>query len=79
MRARISKWGNSLAIRLPRTLLAELGLGDGVAVELGVTDGKLFITPVNRQYELEELVEGITPDNRHTETDWGSPQGSESW
>ena len=68
-----------MAIRLPRVLLAEMGLVDSETVELAVVDGRLVITPVTPRYELEELVKGITPDNRHTETDWGAPQGSESW
>jgi antitoxin component of MazEF toxin-antitoxin module len=34
---------------------------------------------VSRQYGLEELADRITPENRHTETDWGPPQGAERW
>jgi antitoxin MazE len=79
MRSRISKWGNSLAIRLPRNLVAELGLADGDAVELFAENGRLVIAPISREYGLEELADKITPDNRHTETDWGPPQGAESW
>ena len=79
MRSRISKWGNSLAVRLPRAYTIEAGLADGDEVEIAVTDGKVVITPVARDYSLEDLVQGITPENRHTETDWGSPRGSEVW
>lgn len=60
-------------------MLGELGLSDGDSVEFAVENGKLVVVPVSRQYGLEELVEGITPENRHTETDWGPPQGSETW
>jgi antitoxin MazE len=79
MATRISKWGNSLAIRLPRSVLAELGLAEGDSVEIGTENGRLVITPVPREYALEELVEGITAENQHTETDWGPPLGAESW
>ena len=79
MKSRISKWGNSLAVRIPRSLLTELGLSDGDTVEFAVEDGRLMIAPISRSYELEELVDGITPENQHTETDWGPPQGAERW
>lgn len=79
MKARISKWGNSLALRLPRQVLAELGLAEGDSLEILVENGTLIITPVLKEYGLDELVEGITSENRHTETDWGPPQGAESW
>ena len=79
MKARISKWGNSLAIRLPRQILADLGLAEAGSVEILVENGRLIITPVFKEYELEELVEGITAENQHSETDWGPPQGAETW
>ena len=79
MKARISKWGNSLAFRVPRTMLAELGLSEGDNMEILVENGRLIISPVLREYGLEELVQGITAENQHTETDWGPPQGAESW
>jgi len=79
MKSRISKWGNSLAIRLPRQILTELGLTEGESMEILVENGRLIITPVLKEYGLEELVEGITSENRHTETDWGPPHGAEKW
>ncbi|MEP7325652.1 MAG: AbrB/MazE/SpoVT family DNA-binding domain-containing protein [Gemmatimonadota bacterium] len=79
MQARISKWGNSLAVRIPRTMLSDLGLVEGDSMEILVENGRLMITPVPREYRLDELVEGITAENQHSETDWGPPQGAESW
>jgi antitoxin MazE len=79
MRARISKWGNSLAIRLPKAYLAETELGEGDEVEVSVADGRIIITPSRSGYALEDLVKGITAENRHTETDWGAPTGAEVW
>jgi antitoxin MazE len=75
--ARISKWGNSLGIRIPKALVIEAGLGEGSEVELSLADGRLILTPVDRQYGLDELVDAITPENRHDETDWGKPVGHE--
>ena len=79
MRTRIAKWGNSLAVRLPRAYTAEAGLVGGAEVDITVADGRIIIAPVTRDYSLEDLVQGITPENRHTENDWGLPQGSEVW
>jgi len=77
MIARISRWGNSLGIRIPKPLLVEAGLEKGSDLELSVVDGRLVLTPVARRYGLDELVDGITPENRHDETDWGKPVGHE--
>jgi antitoxin MazE len=79
MKTRISKWGNSLAVRLPKPFVDELGLSDGAEVEIVLRDGRIVLTAAGREYGLEELAEGITPENRPTETDWGRPQGREVW
>ena len=79
MKTRISKWGNSLAVRLPKPFVDELGLADGAEVEIVLRDGRIVLTAAGREYGLEELVDGITPENRPTETDWGRPQGREAW
>lgn len=79
MESRITKWGNSLALRVPRAFAAEMGLENGTEVELTLQDGQLIITPRAPSYSLETLAGQITPENRHTETDWGDPVGSESW
>lgn len=79
MRTRISKWGNSLALRLPKPFMDELGLGEGAEVEITVRDGQLVLSAAGREYALKELVDGITAENRHKETDWGRPRGREVW
>lgn len=79
MRSRISKWGNSLAIRLPKPFADDLGLAEGSEVELTLRDGSLIVTAASREYALEDLVRGITPENRPHETDWGRPVGREGW
>jgi len=79
MRTRISKWGNSLGVRIPKAFAAEVGLEDGTPVDISVSGGRIVVTPVGREYQLEELVDGITAENRHTETDWGHPVGAEVW
>ena len=79
MRARIAKWGNSLGVRIPKAVAKEVGLDEGVNVEVKVSVGNLVLAPARREYSLKELVAGITSKNRHAETDWGPPIGSEKW
>ncbi len=79
MRTQIGKWGNSLAIRIPAPFASEAKLERGLSVELSVSADQIVITPVRRQYRLEDLVAGITPENRQAETDWGEPVGNEAW
>lgn len=57
----------------------EVGLDDGANVEVKVSGRNLVLAPANREYTLDELVEGITPKNRHSETDWDAPLGNENW
>jgi len=66
-------------MRLPRALAEEAGLSDGSDVEITLQDGRIMIAPVGPEYQLDELVEGITSENRPTETDWGRPVGDEVW
>ena len=76
----VSKWGNSLAVRIPLAIAKQAGLGEGDSVALTLDgDGGIALRPTRRRYELAELVARITPRNRHRETDWGRPQGEESW
>lgn len=76
----ISKWGNSLAIRIPLAIAKQAGLGEGDNVSVGLDQrGSIVLRPTRRKYELSELVAGITSKNRHCETDWGTPHGKETW
>jgi antitoxin MazE len=76
----ISKWGNSLAVRIPLAIARQAGLGEGDSVSLTLNpDGGIVLRPTRRKYELSDLVARITPRNRHRETNWGTPQGEEHW
>lgn len=80
MNTRIQKWGNSLALRIPKTFADETGLKSGSVVEISVVAGQLVITPVRgSQYELEVLLAQITEDNLHQEIITGDPIGNEAW
>jgi len=78
----IRKWGNSIAVRLPKDSARKFGLRDGVTVRL-VEEEKTHSLSIRslreHEYTLEELVSRITPQNRHEETDWGLPVGKEVW
>jgi antitoxin MazE len=75
----VSKWGNSLALRIPAPLAESAGIADGSEVELHVSAGRLIVEPVRPEYDLKKLVAGITPKNRHREVGWGQPRGKEAW
>ena len=80
MGARVQKWGNSLAVRIPKPFAAELGLREDSEVELRVSEGALVITPAaRRSYRLADLVAGIRRSNLHGEVATGSPRGKEAW
>ncbi len=80
MLAKVSKWGNSRALRIQKDIALDAGLDFGVEVELRVVDGELRVIPIEEpRYTLEELVAGITPENRHAEWDTGPAVGREVW
>ena len=77
MRTRVQKWGNSLAVRIPKPVAEQIGLEDLAAVEMSVRNGNLILAPARPEYSLKDLVQGITPRNKHKETDLGRPVGRE--
>ncbi len=80
MKARVQKWGNSLALRIPKPFADEANLRENSAVEVSVRGGKLVIVAVPEpEVSLEALVEQITEANRHGETEWGGRVGKEVW
>jgi antitoxin MazE len=73
----ISKWGNSLGLRVPRDLAARAGLTEGSRVDVEARgDGALIITKSKRRFTLEELVAGMTPEREHRSLD-DLPRGKE--
>ncbi len=79
MRTQIQKWGNSLALRIPKSFAIEAGLQEDAVVDLALVEGKLIVTPQPEQVSLEKLLAGITADNLHDEQDFGGPVGREVW
>ena len=83
MKTEFLKWGNSLALRVPSAFAKELGASEGKLAEMTIEDGALVIKVAkprrHRRYRLEDLIVGITEENRHGELDWGRPVGKEIW
>ena len=76
---RVSRWGNSLGLRLPKSVALEAQIDEGDKVDVSVANGAIVIRPSRPRYSLAKLVKGITPRNRHAESDWGAPAGHEVW
>lgn len=75
----IQKWGNSLAVRIPSAVAEQVSIKQGTEIEISIIeDGAIRIVPKKRpkKYSLNELLEQITPENRHKEIDFGT-EGNE--
>jgi antitoxin MazE len=79
IRAQLVKWGNSQAVRIPKTVLQQVRMEEGDQVEIRVEAGRITLEPLSPQFTLESLVSAITRDNQHQELDWGKPVGKEVW
>lgn len=80
MKTKIQKWGNSLAIRIPKSFALDINLKQDELVDLSVDENKIVITPMGgEKYSLEELLKGVSENNLHGEIDTGSPIGKEIW
>ncbi|HEC90071.1 MAG TPA: AbrB/MazE/SpoVT family DNA-binding domain-containing protein [Alphaproteobacteria bacterium] len=77
MRVRLSKWGHSLAVRIPRAFAEQLGVTDGSAIEIMATGERIVLK--KSKYTLQGLLDGVTLENLHGETDTGVPVGREEW
>jgi antitoxin MazE len=82
MQGQISRWGNSLGVRIPKDIANRVGLSDGAQVEIEERDGEVVISRAKPRlrYSLEELVAGVTPQEAHATTaeiDWGPDVGRE--
>lgn len=78
MQTKVQKWGNSLALRIPKSFALNMNIKQNALVDLSIGDGKLIITPITeKEYSLKELLAGVSEDNLHGEFDTGTPVGKE--
>lgn len=75
----IGRWGNSLAIRIPKAFAAQADFQENTEVELALEGDKVVVRQARREWTLDELVRKITPQNRHSEVGWGERAGREAW
>ena len=80
MLTKVQKWGNSLALRIPKAFALHAHLKNDSFVEISMIEGQIIVTPVVAQtWTLEELLAGIKKNNLHHEIDTGSAVGNEVW
>lgn len=80
MKTRVQKWGNSLALRIPKSFAEEVGLLNDSSVEVSLTNGKLVVVPIEKpSLSLKKLLSQITEENIHHEIDSGPAVGIETW
>ena len=80
MQTKIQKWGNSLGLRIPKSLATEAEVEAGSTVHLSIVDGKLVVRPLRRRkYALRDLLKAINTKNVHGEVETGDRVGREVW
>lgn len=80
MQTELSRWGNSLAVRIPKETLKQANMREGDSLALTMAKpGEITLRVHRKKRTLQEMVDAITPENIHGETDWGGPRGKEVW
>lgn len=78
MTIKVQKWGNSLGLRIPKSVADSTGLSEGSEVNLRVEDGELILSPIEVP-SLPEMLAQIKPGMKPEQIDWGKPVGKEVW
>ena len=76
-KSHISRWGTSLAIRIPKPIAEQWGVQEGSVIEIEPKGDEVVLR--KKKYDLAEMLAQVTPQNLHTEEDWGPAQGREEW
>jgi len=79
MKATIQKWGNSLAIRIPKNITKDTRVSEGSSIDIMVENGNIVLSPRKMEYSLKELLKNITSENIHSEISTGDQIGGEIW
>jgi len=80
MHVRVQKWGNSLAVRIPKPLAEDAEVKEGTVLNLAISDGKVVAAPVKKKkLSLRQLLAKVNKKNLHAEVDFGSSVGREAW
>lgn len=80
MKVQIQKWGNSLALRIPKSFAVESNVTQGSSVNISLEDGRMIVTVIEEpEFSLGALLAQVTEDNIHGETETGNIVGKEEW
>jgi antitoxin MazE len=75
----VQRWGNSLAVRIPKPFAIQAALDENSEVDISVEGDRIVVSAAKKEWRLEELLAGITRRNAHKETGWGGRKGGEAW
>lgn len=81
MTAKISKWGNSQGLRVPKDVMESLNLHIGDKVNITVLEGKVIIEPIENNipdYDLNELVSNVKANYKANE-EFDNSLDKEKW
>lgn len=76
MKAKLTKWGNSYAVRIPKQLVEELQLTDESELLLEAKDNGFLLTKPKKKKQLADILKNMQPQK---EVDWGAARGKEAW
>ncbi len=79
MNSKLTRWGNSLGVRIPKQIAEKARLSEGDEIEISQEGNKVILTSRKKSYSLDELLEGMTEEHLHSEVDWGKSEGTEQW
>ncbi len=80
MKVQVKKWGNSASVRIPASVMAAAALSLDQAVEIREEGGRIIIEPITTPvYDLDQLLDQMTPESFHDDEDFGPPVGQEAW
>lgn len=79
MKTTVQKWGNSLAVRIPKNITKDIKVEEGSTMDINVENGNIILSPAKKGYSLNELLKNITKENIHSEVSTGDPVGGEVW
>lgn len=80
MQTTVQKWGNSLALRLPKPFTSEINISENSTVDISLENNQIVIKPIKKTpINVDELIDAISPDNLYSEISMGLPVGNEVW
>jgi len=79
VKTRVQKWGNSLAVRIPKPFAEGAGLFASSEVEVSLEKGEVRLTPIRPRWKLDQLLAGVRKRNLHSEVESGPAVGREAW